>query len=49
MVSMYKEKCPYCGKEFEGYTEKQLLYYLSNHKLNYHPDRVKLVEKKDED
>ena len=35
---MFKTICKQCGKEFEGYTEKQIQYQLEVHTLSKHKE-----------
>ncbi len=40
---MEKKKCPFCDKEIEGYTKKQVDYLLKQHILSKHPDKMKIT------
>ena len=39
-------KCPYCDKVFEGSTLNQIEKQLLIHKINKHPERIEIKEKK---
>jgi hypothetical protein len=39
---MFKEKCKYCNRTFEGYTEKHLENMVNQHILSAHKDKVKI-------
>ncbi len=39
LSGMIKTKCKQCGKEIEGYTEKQVEHMLAQHKLAKHMDK----------
>ena len=45
---MVKKICKYCGKEFNGINDKQVDTQLAIHKLTQHPNKVKLMEVKNE-
>jgi len=42
---MEKKKCPFCEKEIEGYTEKQVEYLMQQHILSKHKDKIEVKKK----
>ena len=38
---MIQDKCEYCDRVFEGYTEKQVNYLKAVHSIAKHPMEVK--------
>ena len=43
---MKQQKCKYCPKIIEGYTEKQVEHLMKQHVVSKHSDKVDLKEKK---
>lgn len=43
---MKKIRCPFCDKTFEGSTLNQVEKQLLIHKVNKHPDKVEIKDKK---
>jgi hypothetical protein len=43
---MIKIKCNYCNKEFEAHNEEQARKLLLVHKINKHPEKMEIKEKK---
>jgi hypothetical protein len=40
-IKAHKEICPYCGKELIGFSEKTVIYYMKQHILARHPEKIK--------
>ncbi len=38
---MIARKCPFCEKNLEGFTDKQVEHYLKQHILARHPEKIK--------
>lgn len=36
------KKCEYCPKKFKGETEHQVDSYILIHKINKHPEKIKI-------
>ena len=41
-----KIKCPYCDKKIKGVNQQQVDYFLLQHKLSKHKDKIIIKEKK---
>jgi len=37
---MEKDKCPYCGQDFEGFSKKQTDNFIRQHILAKHPEKI---------
>lgn len=37
---MEKARCPYCNKEVEGFSQKQVDNFIRQHIISKHPDKV---------
>jgi glutaredoxin len=42
---MESKECPFCDKVIEAYSKKQVEYYLRNHIMGKHKDKVVLTLK----
>lgn len=39
---MIKKKCPYCNKEYEGFSEKQVDHFINLHILSKHKEKIQM-------
>lgn len=45
-TTQFEDTCKYCGKLIKGTTESQVKSNMLIHKINSHPEKMEIIEKK---